>query len=536
MDKKFIFITGGVLSSLGKGITSASIAKLLELSGYKVAMMKFDPYLNVDPGTMSPYEHGEVYVTDDGSETDLDLGHYFRFSNTPLSKYSSCSAGQIYNSIITQERKGNYLGQTVQIIPHVTDEIKKQIRLCAEQEKDIDFTLVEIGGTVGDIESRPFLEAIRQFRKENAKNCINIHLTYIPYINASGEHKTKPTQHSVQELQREGVFADILICRSNDSLSLANKKKISLFCSVDEDHVLCMKDLKSTYEAPLYLNSQNITKIITNLLNLKHKALNIKKYETLIQKISRKKPMIKIAIVGKYLKHKDTYKSIFEALFHASLNNVADLKIISINSDEIKDISDFKKKAKGAQGILIPGGFGSRGWNGMILAAQFAREHKIPYFGICLGMHVMCVEFARNVLKLTHANSSEIDPITTAPVISLMNEQKNVRAVGASMRLGSYECLLKKGTKTANIYKKMIVNERHRHRFEFNDAYEKDFVDKGLIVSAKSTKGNLCEIVELKDHPWMIAMQAHPEFNSKIDIPHPLFSSFLAAANKFRGI
>ena len=535
MKKKFIFITGGVLSSLGKGVTSASIAKLLELSGYKVCMMKLDPYLNVDPGTMSPFEHGEVYVTDDGSETDLDLGHYTRFSNTPLNKYSSLSAGRVYNNVITRERQGGYLGQTVQIIPHVTDEIKRQILLCGEQDKDTEFVIVEIGGTVGDIESRPFLEAIRQFRRDQENATLYIHLTYVPFIQTSDEYKTKPTQHSVQELQREGIMADILICRSKEDLSTEHRNKIALFCSLNQEHVLSLKDLASIYQAPKALENQKLTAIIAKLLHIQHKPCLLAPYNTILDKIHQRKKRVKIAIVGKYLEHSDAYKSIYEALFHASVYNMVILDLVKINSDAVQDEICIIKKMSGASAILVPGGFGSRGWAGMIEACKYAREKNIPYFGICLGLHVMCVEFSRNVLKLTHANSTEIDPITTAPVVDLMNTQKSTLNLGGSMRLGAYECDLKKDTLASKIYKKQKISERHRHRYELNFEYINALESKGLIVSGTSTKGGLCEIVELKNHPWMLSLQAHPEFTSKIDKPHPLFVSFVEAAIKNKG-
>ncbi|MCF7806331.1 MAG: CTP synthase [Simkaniaceae bacterium] len=530
MHEKFIFVTGGVLSSLGKGLTAASIAKLLEGKGLKIAILKLDPYLNVDPGTMNPYEHGEVYVTDDGAETDLDLGHYYRYTNSPISKASNATSGQIYESVIKRERKGDYLGKTVQVIPHVTDEIKARIKNVCDHEKKIDIVLIEIGGTVGDIESQPFLEAIRQFRLENPRKCINIHLTYVPYLPSSGEVKSKPSQHSIQTLRSIGIIPDIVICRCEESLGEDIKDKIALFSSINRDCVFDLPDVENVYEVPLVLKKQRIEQTISHLLDLNKRACHIKSWEEMLAKQKKAHKPVRIGVIGKYLDHQDAYKSVMEALKHGAISNQAQLEIIPMEADKIKSDKDIKK----CDGYLIPGGFGNRGIEGKIIAAHFARRHKIPYFGICLGMQIIVIEFARHVLKLTEAHSTEFDPSTPDPVISLLAEQKNKEFLGGTMRLGAYECKLNEKSLTYRAYHKKTIRERHRHRYEFNSEYTEAFEENGLLISGIEPKSKLCEIVEIKDHPWMVGVQYHPEFQSKPSAPHPLFKAFIQAALKNR--
>jgi CTP synthase len=535
MTAKYIFVTGGVVSSLGKGLTAASIAMLLESQGLKVAMLKLDPYLNVDPGTMNPFEHGEVYVTDDGAETDLDLGHYYRFTNATISKASNATSGQIYDAVIKRERRGDYLGKTVQVIPHVTDEIKKRILDCAHHDEGTDVVIVEIGGTVGDIESLPFLEAIRQFRHERAGSCINIHLTYVPYLKAAGEVKTKPTQHSVQILREIGIMPDMIICRCENPLSQEIKDKISLFCSVRKDMVIDETDVSfSIYEVPISLKQQQIDVKVCELLRLPEKKSQLKEWEDMVHKMRHPKDKIVIGIVGKYLQHQDAYKSVFEALQHAAIDQQVDLEIRSFESDKVLQDGNVEKTIGGCDGYLVPGGFGERGWMGKIMTAKYCREKKIPYLGLCLGMQVMCVEFARHVLKLADANSTEMDPKTPHPVISLLSEQQGVEDKGGTMRLGAFDCNLKPGTKAEKAYGKTQVSERHRHRFEFNNAFKDQFEKNGLVISDILQSNSLCEITEVKDHPWMVGVQFHPEFKSKPGQPHPLFRDFIEAALKYK--
>ena len=523
MAKKFIFITGGVVSSLGKGLMSASIGMLLESQGMRVAMLKFDPYLNVDPGTMNPFQHGEVYVTEDGAETDLDLGHYYRFTSSPLSKVSNATSGQIYDTIITKERRGDFLGNTVQVIPHVTDEIKLAIERCATQQKGIDVTLVEIGGTVGDIESQPFMEAIRQFRLERPKDCINIHLAYVPYLKAAGEVKTKPTQHSVQMLRSIGIFPDLILCRSETPLETSVKEKISLFCSVPKKCVLELVDVKhSIYELPLDLINQNLDKLLCSLLNLSCKKVDISNWKKLVEKIKHPKHTLRVGLVGKYITHQDAYKSVCESLHHAAIAHSVKLEIRGIEADHLE-----KQRFDVCDGYLVPGGFGERGFEGKLQIARMCREKKLPYFGICLGMQVLVVEFARSVLMLKSANSTEIDPDTPDPIISLLSEQEQIKNFGGTMRLGSYPCSIKPSTKAHKAYGETKISERHRHRYEFNNKYQNLCEDSGLLISGTYPKEELCEIVELKDHPWMLGVQFHPEFKSKLTHPHPLFVAFL---------
>ncbi len=522
---KYIFVTGGVVSSLGKGLTAAAIGLLLESRGIKIAMLKLDPYLNVDPGTMNPFQHGEVYVTDDGAETDLDLGHYYRFTKSPLSKASNATSGQIYETVIKKERKGDYLGKTVQVVPHVTDEIKTRILTCAGQEENIEVVIVEIGGTVGDIESLPFLEAIRQFRYERPNDCINIHLTYVPYLKAAGEVKTKPTQHSVQALREIGIMPDIILCRCEEPLSQEIKSKISLFCSVPKDAVIDEKDVAhSIYEVPIEMHAQGLDQMICKMLHLKASSSELSQWEKLLSSIQNPKKKIVVGVVGKYMDHQDAYKSVFEALHHAAIHAGVDLEIRRFESDQMEDESFH-----GCDGYLVPGGFGERGWEGKVKAAKYCREKKIPYFGLCLGMQVMIVEFARNVLGLENAHSTEVDPNTPHPVISMLTEQRGIAAKGGTMRLGAYPCELKEGTLSFKAYGKRLISERHRHRYEFNNNYKKQFEDKGMVFSGRLEDEALSEISEIPDHPWMLGVQFHPEFKSRPLEPHPLFREFIAA-------
>lgn len=528
MQSKYIFISGGVVSSLGKGLTSGSIAMLLESRGLKVSMLKLDPYLNVDPGTMNPFEHGEVYVTDDGAETDLDLGHYYRYTNSPLSKASNITSGQIYDAVIKKERRGDYLGKTVQFIPHVTDEIKQRILLASVQQPNTDVVLVEIGGTVGDIESLPFMEAIRQFRYERPKDCINIHLTYIPFLQSAGEFKTKPAQHSVQALRAIGIMPDIILCRCTHELPEDCKGKISLFCNVSKDAVMDVPDVTySIHEVPLFLHQQRLDEKICTLLNLPLGKADLSKWEAMLKKIRAPKEKITIGIIGKYVQHQDAYKSVFEALHHAGIENEVEVEIRGFESDKILNLEDLDKT--GCDGYLVPGGFGERGWEGKILTARYCREQQIPYLGLCLGMQVLCVEFARHVLGLQDANSTEMDKTTANPIISLLNEQKNIENLGGTMRLGAHSCLIKEGSKAALAYGVSRVLERHRHRYEFNNNYKEISEKHGLVLSGVLENGELCEIAEVRDHPWMVGVQFHPEFKSKPTKAHPLFREFIQA-------
>ncbi len=532
---KYIFFTGGVCSSLGKGLTAASTGMLLEKKGLRVAMIKLDPYLNVDPGTMNPFQHGEVYVTDDGAETDLDLGHYYRYTNSPLSAASNATSGQIYNTVIRRERRGDYLGNTVQVIPHITDEIKQRILNCAQQDDNIDVVLVEVGGTVGDIESLPFLEAIRQFRYEHDKDCITIHLTYVPYIKAAGEVKTKPTQHSVQSLREIGLSPDIILCRSEMSLSASVKDKISLFCNVKRGAVIEEVDVKhSIYEVPLDLHHQKLDAMIMEYLGLPDKEIDLSDWEKIVASILNPKGTVTVGIVGKYVQHQDAYKSVYESLHHGAIALGYKLEIKKFEADKILPKGKVEEVLEGCDGYLIPGGFGERGWEGKIAAAKFCRENKVPYFGICLGMQVMSVEFARNAANLEEANSTEIDPDTKHPVISLLSEQRHLADMGGTMRLGAQKCLLKNGSKAHKIYKQDVIKERHRHRYEFNHDYAPLLEEKGLKITGTHENSGLCEIVEVEGHPWMLGVQFHPEFQSKPTAAHPLFKDFVKAmiANK----
>lgn len=530
---KHIFITGGVVSSLGKGVTSASIGLILERMGFTIAMQKMDPYINVDPGTMNPFQHGEVYVTEDGAETDLDLGHYERFTNAKLDARSNYTTGKIYNSVISKERKGEYLGQTVQVIPHITNEIKNAVKSI--EERGIDVAITEIGGTVGDIESLPFIEAIRQYGLEAGKdNVLFIHLTLIPYIRVSSEMKSKPTQQSVSKLREIGIQPDVLICRTEKPLTPDIVDKLSLFCNMPKDCVLEEKDVDfSIYEIPIMLLNQGLGKIITKKLGLPSKSPKIDDWQNMLEKIKNPKQTVNIALVGKYLEFHDAYKSIYEALAHAGIENNCKVNVVKINSTEVEK-NGFTKYAEGMNGILVPGGFGLRGVEGKIQVCEWARKTRTPYFGLCLGMQMSVIEFARNVCKLERANSSEFNSNSLHPVIHLMSSQKGITTKGGTMRLGSYECKLLDGSNARKAYGQEKVNERHRHRFEFNNDYRATLQQHGMVFSGVYEPNQLVEIVELKGHPWFVGVQFHPEFKSKPTKPHPLFVDFIRAscANK----
>lgn len=535
MQTKYIFVTGGVCSSLGKGLTTASIGMLLEKQGLKIAILKFDPYLNVDPGTMSPYQHGEVYVTDDGAETDLDLGHYYRYTDSPLSRASNATSGQIYHTVIRRERQGDYLGKTVQVIPHITDEIKQRIFQCAKQVEGINVVLVEIGGTVGDIESLPFLEAIRQFRNEHMGHCLNVHLTYVPYLKAAGEVKSKPSQQSVQVLRGIGISPDMILCRCENSLPEDVKDKLSLFCNVTRNAVIEEVDVThSIYEVPLKLHEQGLDNMICERLGLPHKKVDLSQWEKILDTIRNPKDTITIGIVGKYVQHQDAYKSICESLHHGAIAAGHKLQIKWFEADKLLEQKSIDEAIAGCDGYIVPGGFGERGWTGKIMAAKYCRENNIPYFGICLGMQVMAVEFARHVLGLSDANSTEIDPYTKHPIISLLSEQREVQDMGGTMRLGSYVCQLKPDSKAAKAYGKEQIHERHRHRYEFNNKYLEEMEAKGFNITGTLEDASLCEISEIKGHPWMVGVQFHPEFKSKPTDPHPLFNAFTQAVIKHK--
>ena len=536
---RYIFVTGGVVSSLGKGLSSASLAYLLQSRGFKVRLRKLDPYLNVDPGTMSPFQHGEVFVTDDGAETDLDLGHYERFSGISAKKTDNITTGKIYSDVLKKERKGEYLGKTVQVIPHITDRIKNFIKNDTSKE---DFVICEIGGIVGDIESLPFVEAIRQFSNDVGKrNALFIHLTLVPYLKASDEIKTKPTQHSVKELRSLGIQPDIIICRSERAIPLEHRKKISLFCNVDIKNVIQTVDVKTIYEAPISFNRENLDKQVLEYFKLKtKKKVNLNPWKKITKITLNTKKSINIAIVGKYVDLKDAYKSLDEALTHGGINNNLKINLVRIDSEKLK-ISEIKRNLKDVSGILIPGGFGKRGTEGKIEAIKYARENKIPFFGICFGMQMAIIEFARNKLNLKKATSSEFGK-GGIPIIGLISEwnkdgkliKGTDKDLGGTMRLGLYEAKLKENSLIRSIYKSKSIQERHRHRYEVNINYKEDFEKKGMIFSGLSPDNKLPEIIELKNHPWFIAVQFHPEFKSRPLEPHPLFSSFIKAAKKYK--
>jgi len=526
-ETKFIFVTGGVLSSLGKGLAAASIAALLECRGLRVTNQKLDPYINVDPGTMSPFQHGEVFVTDDGAETDLDLGHYERFTATRMKKSNNLTTGQVYFSVIAKERRGDYLGKTVQVIPHITNEIKGFIR---ESAKDFDVAIVEIGGTVGDIESLPFLEAVRQFRLEVGKqNAVFIHLTWVPFIKTAGEVKTKPTQHSVKALREIGIQPDILLCRTENLLSEDIKAKIALFCNVNVADVFAARDVSCIYEVPLIYHREGLDEKIVDLLNIWTGRPHLEAWEEVVARMMHPAREASIAIVGKYVNLTDSYKSLNEALIHGGIANDCRVNLKFVDSEKIEK-DGLAHQLDGADGILVPGGFGDRGIEGMIRAAHYARTRDIPYFGICLGMQMAVVEYARHVCGLERANSSEFDPHTPNPVIDLLPEQKQIKEKGATMRLGAYPCRLLESSLAFAAYDREDIEERHRHRYEFNAAYKEIMVAGGLWITGASPDGRLAEIVELPNHPWFLGCQFHPEFKSRPTHPHPLFKDFIAAA------
>lgn len=529
--RKYIFVTGGVVSSLGKGITAASLGRLLKSRGMKVTIQKFDPYINIDPGTMSPYQHGEVYVTEDGAETDLDLGHYERFIDINLSKYSNITTGKVYNTVIKKERRGDYLGGTVQVIPHITNEIKSRIdKVGAESNADVVIT--EIGGTVGDIESQPFLEAIRQWSYDvGRENVMYIHVTLVPYLAKAGEMKTKPTQHSVKELRNIGIQPDMIVCRTQFPLSEDMKDKIALFTNVPKKRVMQNMDADTLYEVPLMLEDEGLAREVVEYFNFEKVEPDLSAWRSMCEKFKNPQGTVKIALVGKYVELRDAYLSVAEALRHAGIDNDVAIDIDWIHSEEVT-FNNVKEMLKDADGILVPGGFGDRGIEGKIVAIQYARENKVPFLGICLGMQMAVVEFARNVLKLEKAHSSELDPQTPYPVIDLMDDQVDIENMGGTMRLGIYPCKLAEGTRAQAAYGENLIYERHRHRWEFSNQFREMFVDAGLIISGISPDEELVEIIELKDHPYFVASQFHPEFKSRPTRSHPLFREFIKASKK----
>jgi len=525
---KFIFITGGVVSSLGKGITASSLGLLLKQRGFSVTIQKFDPYINVDPGTMSPFQHGEVYVTDDGAETDLDLGHYERFLDVNMTRANNTTTGQVYNEVITKERRGDYLGATVQVIPHITDEIKRKLVRLSELG-DYEVIITEIGGTVGDIESLPFIEAIRQHMLEFGRaNSMVIHVTLVPYIASAGEVKTKPTQHSVKNLLELGIQPDVLICRSEKKLPREIREKIALFCNVDSRAVISAYDVHSIYEVPLVLHKEKLDTLIANRLHLPERKIKLDEWENFVGGIKNPTREVEIAVCGKYITHLDAYKSIMEAFTHSGAENQVRVKMKPVNAEDCES-DNFEDLLKGVSGVLVPGGFGERGIEGKIKAIRFAREHKIPFFGICLGLQCAVVEFARNVCGMKNANSSEFKK-TKYNVIDLMPDQKDVKDKGATMRLGAYPCVIQDKTKSYEAYKTNYISERHRHRYEVNNKFRRKLIDNGLILSGLSPDKELVEMIELKDHPWFVACQFHPELKSRATNAHPLFREFIRAA------
>ncbi|HEV3407732.1 MAG TPA: CTP synthase [Gaiellaceae bacterium] len=526
---KYVFVTGGVVSSLGKGITAASLGRLLKARGLRVQVQKFDPYINVDPGTMSPYQHGEVFVTEDGAETDLDIGHYERFIDENLSRNANHTSGSVWYAVIRKERKGEYLGSTVQVIPHITNEIKERIRRVADAS-DADVIISEIGGTVGDIESLPFLEAIRQFRREaGPENVLYLHVTYVPFVDSAGELKTKPTQHSVNELRRIGIHPDVVVCRSRDHLSPDIRDKIALFADVDARAVIANEDVSDVYLVPHALRAEGLDALVCEKLGLAAGAPDLGEWDELVERINAREGAVEIALVGKYVKLQDAYLSVHEALKHAGIYHGCDVRVRWVDAEGMS-LEEAAAELERSDGVLVPGGFGSRGWEGKIVACRVAREREIPYLGICLGMHVAISEFARHVCGLDGANSTEMDPETPYPVIDLLPEQKAVEDLGGSMRLGAQAVDLAEGTRTQAAYGDAVVHERHRHRYEVNNHYRPRLVDAGLVVSGTYQEGRLVEIIELPDHPWFVASQFHPEFKSRPTRPAPLFREFVGAA------
>jgi CTP synthase len=526
---KFVFVTGGVVSSIGKGIVAASLGRLLKSRDYTVSILKLDPYINVDPGTMSPYQHGEVFVTEDGAETDLDLGHYERFTDTSMSRLNSVTTGSIYQAVLNKERRGDYNGGTVQVIPHITNEIKERIHRVAHNTNP-DVVITEIGGTVGDIESLPFLEAIRQFRKDvGRENVLYMHVTLVPFIPASGELKTKPTQHSVKELRSIGIQPDILVCRCDREIPEGLKRKLAEFCDVQEECVITGSDASSIYEVPLLMEQEGLAKQSIRMLGMEQRIPNLSKWQTLVERMQRPDTFVEIALVGKYIQLSDAYLSVMEALRHASIATHSEFKLRWVNAEDIER-DGAAKHLSGVSGIVVPGGFGIRGVNGKVIAIQYAREQTVPFLGLCLGMQCSVIEWARNVAKLDNAHSAEFDPETPNPVINLLPEQMDVVDLGGTMRLGVYPCRLTPDTKTAALYGQEVIYERHRHRYEFNNQYRPLFQESGYIVSGTSPNGRLVEIIELPNHPFFIACQFHPEFQSRPSTPHPLFLGFMQAA------
>ena len=530
---KYIFVTGGVTSSLGKGIISASLGKLLQARGFSVTIQKFDPYINIDPGTLNPYEHGECYVTDDGAETDLDLGHYERFLNTTTSQDNNVTTGRIYHNVITKERKGDYLGKTVQVIPHITDEIKRNFFKLGEAGT-YDIVITEIGGCVGDIESLPFIESVRQAKLElGPHNFVSIHLTLIPFLEAAGELKTKPTQHSVKQLQEEGIQTDILVCRSSYPLPLDIRKKLALFCNVQLNSVIEAQDAKTIYDVPILMSKEKLAERVLTLLKLPKSTPDLEEWKKFLGRLKNPTEEVNIAVVGKYVELPDAYKSIAESFIHAGAANECKVNVTWVSSETIEQ-KNAHRLLKGYDGLLVAPGFGERGIEGKISAIQYVRENNIPFFGICLGMQCAVIEFSRNVLNLKNAASTEINTKTKNPVIDLMEDQKSITTKGGTMRLGAYDCTIKKGTKTHQAYNKLHISERHRHRYEFNNNYKKQIEKAGMITSGINPKSGLVEIIELKEHPWFIGTQFHPELKSTVLNPHPLFVNFVKSALAFK--
>ncbi|MBL0236798.1 MAG: CTP synthase [Saprospiraceae bacterium] len=523
---KYIFVTGGVTSSLGKGIVGASLAKLLQARGYRVTIQKFDPYINIDPGTLNPYEHGECFVTDDGAETDLDLGHYERFLNIPTSQANNVTTGRIYQTVINKERAGDYLGKTVQVIPHITDEIKRRISLLATDQFDIIIT--ELGGTVGDIESLPYLEALRQYKMEKGpENCAVVHLTLIPYLSAAKELKTKPTQHSVKELQEAGIQPDVLVCRTEKPIGDEIRSKLALFCNLRQEQVIEAIDAETIYDVPLLMLKERLDLRVMEKLNLKSKnEPDLKSWKVFLGHLKNPSEEVRIGLIGKYNELQDAYKSIYESFVHAGAANECKIEVVAIHSEDVEDEKDVSKLFKELDGLLVAPGFGERGIEGKIQAIRYARENNIPFFGICLGMQCAVVEFARNVLKLKEASSYEVNPKTPYPVIDMMPDQKKIKNKGGTMRLGAYACDLKEQTLAYKAYGKKVISERHRHRYEFNNEYLTRMQEKGMVVSGMNVEKNLVEIVELPKHPWFVGVQFHPELKSTVENPHPLFVDF----------
>ncbi|MEX1003210.1 MAG: CTP synthase [Crocinitomicaceae bacterium] len=528
---KYIFVTGGVTSSLGKGIISASLAKLLQARGYTVTIQKLDPYINIDPGTLNPYEHGECYVTNDGAETDLDLGHYERFLNKPTSQANNVTTGRIYQSVINKERRGEYLGKTVQVVPHITDEIKHRIQILGQTD-DYEFVITEIGGTVGDIESLPYIEAVRQLLWEKKQQCLVIHLTLVPFLAAAGELKTKPTQHSVKSMLEVGVQPGILVCRTEHHLDDTIRKKIALFCNVEQSSVIESIDADTIYEVPLMMQKEKLDQEVLKKLNMPYDTEpDLKEWKSFLTRLKKPKSKVKVGLVGKYIELKDSYKSIAESFEHAGAANDCKVDIEWIHSGKLKG-ENVAEILKGLDGILVAPGFGSRGIDGKMEAVQYARENNIPFFGICLGMQCAVIEFARNVLGWKDAHTTEIERDSPYPVIDLMEEQKNIKNLGGTMRLGAYECELKEDSKAQKAYGKMLIEERHRHRYEFNNAFTGEFESKGMIATGKNPKTGLIEVIEIPEHPWFVGAQFHPEYKSTVENPHPLFIAFIKAVLK----